>query len=116
MENKIQEPICLLQSIDGELSGNIARDDRECGFVEQSFDLWKIALRSRKGIVHLWSRPSKYGNPDFFISACNILAKKENYRAATEGEKISDVVRSAQNERRLTSEFRGGALLRRPLQ
>ena len=42
MENKIQKPLCLLQSIEGQLSGNIARDDSERGLVEQSFDLcWK---------------------------------------------------------------------------
>ena len=38
-------------------------------------DSWKIAKRTKKGIVHLWNLPSRRGNPDFFRSACNITAR-----------------------------------------
>jgi len=48
-----------------------------------SSDDWKIAIHTKKGIVHLWDRPSKWGNPDFFRSACNITAQKVNYRDST---------------------------------
>ena len=70
-------------------------------------DSWKIAKRTKKGIVHLWRNPSRHGNQDFFRSECNITARRDNYRDSTMLERENGCCRKCLERAAANDKLRG---------